>query len=182
MPPLPNVPIQTSQSMKTLPTIPSGGSYSPTMGGSHRGTVIGSSTTVGSPSSQSSKNLSSQPSLSCPPSTSGPPSSMTTEELVQRVNVLQTQLFLVTKEKQKLAYQNQLLSQENEQLQETIQKLTGQLNKSSSSSRNEKIDQLVCKFEKTQEQNVQQQRQLTNLMSALTSSTNGSSPSMIKVS
>ncbi|EFC43246.1 hypothetical protein NAEGRDRAFT_50007 [Naegleria gruberi] len=73
--------------------------------------------------------------------------------MVEKINILQTQLFIVTKEKQQLEYKNQLLEQENQQLQKLVK---SNPKNTQLSHHDSKIDSLVKKYEKIQEHNISQ--------------------------
>ena len=99
-----------------------------------------------------------------PSSSFSPPTANTDQqqvkELVEKINVLQVQLFMVTKEKQQLAYRTVMLERENQELQKLASQ---QVSKNVNLEQTEKkIDSLISKYEKVQEANASQYRQLSS--------------------
>ncbi|KAG2382126.1 hypothetical protein C9374_005918 [Naegleria lovaniensis] len=84
-------------------------------------------------------------------SASSPPlDQMSVKQLVEKINVLQVQLFMVTKEKQQLAYQNSLLQKENLELQQLLKRQASNTVKTNT-EQEKKIESLISKFEKVSE-------------------------------
>lgn len=85
-------------------------------------------------------------------SSSSPPplDQMSVKQLVEKINILQVQLFMVTKEKQRLAYQNSLLEKENQELQQLLKRQASNSVKTNS-EQEKKVDTLISKFEKVSE-------------------------------
>ena len=156
--PIPTTSSSTSPSISSslkstfFKTLTGGNNQTPTTSQSFK--ISGPKTTTNNATSASGSAesiLTSKPSNNLKTITSG--SQMSVQEMVEKINILQTQLFIVTKEKQQLEYKNQLLEQENQQLQKLVK---SNPKNTQLSHHDSKIDSLVKKYEKIQEHNISQ--------------------------